>query len=243
MRPPGKRWPGREIGRFREIGAAHPAARRDFPLPPRTAFMPMGSIQKRYLQRGAPRSGPGSSNKRIRSWLRTIYPYSLGKGASRPRPRECGLAAKEEGDRGPGVPTPARSALVQRIRSWLRTIYPYSLGFTREAANGSLDVAVQSRQPSGRPVRSAYRLTPEVGWCDHNLDLLLARKCGKDEQVLGGLIAHSQAPNGGRGAVDHDPRWSLQTPPLMATQTPPGRIVEIVMQSIAAGRFFTRRCW
>jgi hypothetical protein len=34
------------------------------------------------------------------------------------------------------------------------------------------------------------------------------------------------------------PRWSLQTPPLMATQTPPGRIVEIVMQSIAAGRFF-----
>jgi hypothetical protein len=36
----------------------------------------------------------------------------------------------------------------------------------------------------------------------------------------------------------HYPRWSLQTPPPMATQTPPGRIVEIVMQSIAAGRFF-----
>ena len=25
------------------------------------------------------------------------------------------------------------------------------------------------------------------------------------------------------------PRWPLQTPPLMATQTPPGRTVEIVM--------------
>mgnify|MGYP000878694699 CR=1 FL=1 len=36
------------------------------------------------------------------------------------------------------------------------------------------------------------------------------------------------------------PRWSLQNPPLVATQTPPGRIVEIVMQSIAAGRFFCR---
>lgn len=40
--------------------------------------MPMGSFQKRYLQEGAPLSGPGSSNKRIRSWLRTIYPYLLG---------------------------------------------------------------------------------------------------------------------------------------------------------------------
>jgi len=37
-----------------------------------------------------------------------------------------------------------------------------------------------------------------------------------------------------------EPRWSLQNPPLVATQTPPGRIVEIVMQSIAAGRFFCR---
>ena len=27
-----------------------------------------------------------------------------------------------------------------------------------------------------------------------------------------------------------DPRWPLQTPPLMVTQTPPGRTVEIVMQ-------------
>ena len=36
-----------------------------------------GSTQKRYLQGAGQRSGPGSSNKRIRSWLRTIYPYSL----------------------------------------------------------------------------------------------------------------------------------------------------------------------
>jgi predicted Fe-Mo cluster-binding NifX family protein len=34
------------------------------------------------------------------------------------------------------------------------------------------------------------------------------------------------------------PRWPLQNPPLMVTQTPPGRTVEIVMQSVAAGRFF-----
>jgi hypothetical protein len=44
-------------------------------------------------------------------------------------------------------------------------------------------------------------------------------------------------------SVDWGPRWSLQNPPLMATQTPPGRTVEIVMQSIAAGRFFTGCCW
>ncbi|MCB1965430.1 MAG: hypothetical protein KDI64_05080, partial [Candidatus Accumulibacter sp.] len=35
-----------------------------------------------------------------------------------------------------------------------------------------------------------------------------------------------------------DPRWSLQNPPLMVTQIPPGRTVEIVMQSVTAGRFF-----
>jgi len=29
--------------------------------------------------------------------------------------------------------------------------------------------------------------------------------------------------------VSFEPRWPLQTPPLMATQTPPGRTVEIVM--------------
>ncbi len=29
--------------------------------------------------------------------------------------------------------------------------------------------------------------------------------------------------------VNGSPRWPLQTPPLMATQTPPGRTVEIVM--------------
>jgi len=32
------------------------------------------------------------------------------------------------------------------------------------------------------------------------------------------------------------PRWSLQTPPLMATQTPPGRTVEIVMQLAVVDR-------
>jgi hypothetical protein len=29
--------------------------------------------------------------------------------------------------------------------------------------------------------------------------------------------------------ISTGPRWPLQTPPLMATQTPPGRTVEIVM--------------
>ena len=39
-------------------------------------------------------------------------------------------------------------------------------------------------------------------------------------------------------ARHYRPRWPPQNPPLMVTQTPPGRTVEIVMQSVAAGRFF-----
>ena len=73
MRPPGKRWPGRENGRFREIGAAHAPPRRTFPLPPHRRSCPWGQIQKRYLQEGAPLSGPGSSNNRIdRGFARSI---------------------------------------------------------------------------------------------------------------------------------------------------------------------------
>jgi hypothetical protein len=34
--------------------------------------------KKIFAEGRAQCSGPGSSNKRIRSWLRTIYPYSLG---------------------------------------------------------------------------------------------------------------------------------------------------------------------
>ena len=38
--------------------------------------------------------GPGSSNKRIRSWLRTIYPYSLGVHGGRQMSFRCGRCCR-----------------------------------------------------------------------------------------------------------------------------------------------------
>jgi hypothetical protein len=77
MRSPGVRWPGRQNGRIRKIFVACPAARRDFSLPALRRLCLRGKSKKDICRRGAQPSGPGSSNKRIRSWLRTIYPYSL----------------------------------------------------------------------------------------------------------------------------------------------------------------------
>jgi hypothetical protein len=77
MRPPGKRWPGRENRLIRETLAAWAAALRDFPLPALRRSCLWGKSKKDICRGRAQCSGPGSSNKRIRSWLRTIYPYSL----------------------------------------------------------------------------------------------------------------------------------------------------------------------
>jgi len=40
--------------------------------------MPLGYIQKRYLQRARPAPRPGLVQQTDSSWLRTIYPCSLG---------------------------------------------------------------------------------------------------------------------------------------------------------------------
>ena len=61
----------------RKIFPDRTAARRDFLLPPSGLHASALNKKKIFAERGAQRSGPGFSNKRIKSWLRTIYPYSL----------------------------------------------------------------------------------------------------------------------------------------------------------------------
>jgi predicted phosphodiesterase len=87
MRPPGKRWPGRENRLIRETLAAWAAALRDFPLPALRRSCLWGKSKKDICRGRAQCSGPGSSNKRIRSWLRTIYPYSLARESGCPLER------------------------------------------------------------------------------------------------------------------------------------------------------------
>ena len=77
MWPPGVRWPGPQNGRICEPFADCAAARRNFPLPTLRCSYLRGKSKNDIFRGGAQRSGPGSSTKRIRSWLRTIHPYSL----------------------------------------------------------------------------------------------------------------------------------------------------------------------
>lgn len=59
------------------VFSEHAAARRSFPLADRRRSCLRGKSRKDTLRGRAPRSGPASSNRRIRWWRRTIYRYSF----------------------------------------------------------------------------------------------------------------------------------------------------------------------